>query len=457
MRIEEVVSPKVLIIDDEKPICDTLSASLKDDGFGVEYAIDGKSGLEKIEKFKPDVILLDVWMPGSLDGLDVIRIAREKNRDLDFIVMSGHGNIETAVKATRLGAWDFVEKPLSMEKITIGINNVLSFRKERQEKDSLLKKLRRNVALVGESPQVAMVREFVSRMAPSRSWVLLQGQSGVGKEIVAQNIHMLSPRAISSFVDMNCSAIPSELLEGELFGFEKGAFTASTSFQRGKLELCHQGTLFLDEITSLSLEVQGRLVEFFKTQKATRFKGSEAIPLDVRIIGSTSKDLQAEVVAGRFSSELFQVFSSGLFVVPTLKDRIADIPALVTHFSEMFAKSSGFPLKSFSPDAIQLISEYNWPGNVRELKNFIERLYILTQGNTVTGEDILIAGLRVTSDEEISPYEASSFKLARAQFEKEYIIRKLEENSGNVSRTAETIGLERSHLHRKIKAYGIES
>lgn len=449
---------RVLVIDDEAPIREVLGDSLRDEGHEVAVAHDGESGIKQIDAFRPDVVFLDIWMPGKIDGIGVLNAAREKRVSCEFVVMSGHGTIETAVKSTKLGAWDFVEKPLSMEKVSILLSNILAYRQEREDKNVLLTQFRQNIAIVGESEAMVQMKQMVARVAPSASWVLITGENGTGKELVAQNIHYLSPRASRPFVEVNCAAIPEDLIESELFGYEKGAFTGALSSKRGKFDLAHKGTLFLDEIGDMSLKTQAKILRVLQERHFERVGGTETIDVDVRVIAATNKNLEAEMKAGRFREDLYYRLNVIPFHVSPLRERPQDLASLVTHFSEHFAKAGGHKPRFFTHDAIEKLQKYPWPGNVRELRNFVERVFILLPGDRVDASDLQLAGLRLSSDsiDHDSPFSAPTFKLARAQFEKGFLLKKIEENKGNISKTAESIGLERSHLHRKIKAYGIE-
>lgn len=446
---------KILIVDDEAPIRDVLSASLRDEGYEVRMAENGDAALIALKEFPAEIVFLDIWMPGSMDGIEVLTHARDRFPGAEFVMISGHGTIETAVKATKLGAWDFVEKPLSMDKINIIIQNIRQFRQEREEKSALLNKLRRSIALIGEAPSVVQIKQLIARLAPTSAWVLLGGEAGAGKQLTAQNIHYMSPRASRPFVDLNCAAIPEDLLEGEIFGLEKGALPGVDRVKKGKLDLANGGTLFLAEICEMNAAVQARLLRFMQEKKFHRMGGGELIELDVRVIAASSKDLAAEVAAGRFRSDLFDRLNVVPFQIPSLRERTEDVPVLISHFSDQFSRESGMPKKAFSEQAIRLMQGYSWPGNVRELKNFIERVYILTPGEYVDVHDLHFAGL--TDGGAGSSVDLGSFREARARFEREYLVKKIQENGGNISKTAETIGLERSYLHRKIKAYGIES
>ncbi len=457
---------RILIVDDESAIREVLSASLKDDGYEVATAGDGASGLQTILEFQPDVVLLDIWMPGEMDGLEVLNVAKSRHPEVQFIIMSGHGTIETAVKAVKSGAWDFVEKPLSMDKIAITLKNILSFQSEQGEKRALLNKLRKSIALIGQSEPMVTLKQMIARVAPSHSWVLIQGENGTGKELVAQNIHYLSSRAGRPFIEVNCAAIPTELIESELFGYEKGAFTGAERTKKGKFDHAQGGTLFLDEIGDMSLEAQAKILRILQERRFQRVGGNESIEVNVRVIAATNKSLPEEIKAGRFREDLYYRLNVIPFVVPPLVERREDLPALVDHFSEQFAREGGFPRKVFSPEAIKALMQHSWPGNVRELRNFIERIYILTPGEFVDCHDLRFAGLwdgqvggQVFAEGGEMPRSADgliSFREARAQFEKEFLLKKIAENNGNISKTAELIGLERSYLHRKIKSYGIE-
>lgn len=450
----EPKNTRILIVDDESPIREVLSATLKDEGYQVMTAHDGDSGLRAMRDYRPDLVFLDIWMPGNLDGLEVLKIARSEFPQIDYIMISGHGTIETAVRATKLGAWDFIEKPLSMDKILIVISNALQYQSERQEKEALLNRLRRNIAIIGESASMVSLKQMVARVAPTQSWVLLFGENGAGKELIAQNIHYLSPRASRPFVEVICSNLAEDLVESELFGFEKGAFAGAEKTQKGRFEMAQGGTLFLDDVSDLSPKAQERLLRVLQERKFQRVGGGEFINVDVRVIAATEKDLEVEVQSGRFREDLYHRLNVVALKVPHLRDHAADVPALVKHFSDQVAKIGGFSYKQFSEQALGTMETYAWPGNVRELKNFIERVYILTPGDFIDVHDVRFAGLNVGTPTQIG--EQLNFRDARAQFEKEYLVRKINESSGNISRTAETIGLERSYLHRKIKAYGID-
>lgn len=455
-----MIKEKVLIIDDEAPIRSVLAAALVDEGYQVQTAQDGASGLKAIKDFEPRVVFLDIWMPGQLDGLEVLKQSRSMYPQVDIIMMSGHGTIETAVKATKWGAWDFIEKPLSMDKILLVLQNILSLQKEKQEKSALLNRLRRNIAIVGESAEMVAIKQLISRVAPTDSNAFIQGDSGTGKGLVAENLHYLSQRASGQFVEFNCASVPPDLVEMELFGYEKGSFPGAEHEKKGKFDLAHRGTLYLEEISFLDLSIQAKLLKIQRDGVFYRFGGTKGVPLDVRMMASSSADLEKLVREGKFREDLYYKLNIVPIRVPSLQQRLGDIPALVSHFSDMIVKDSGYRHKTFSSNALDKMRSYPWPGNVRELKNFVERVYILTQADFIDVYDVEFAGLDVLSSSDGQDPKvverAHNFRDARAQFEKEYLIEKIRQNQGNISKTAEAIGLERSYLHRKIKAYGIE-
>lgn len=437
---------KVLVVDDEKPICEVLSAELLDEGYEVEVANNGEKALKCIETFDPDVVLLDIWMPGKMDGIEVLQTARAKFPNPEFIMMSGHGTIETAVKATKLGAWDFVEKPLSSDRIFILIKNILSFQQERSEKRALLNKLRKNFAIFGHSQPIQDLKKNIAKVAHTDTPCLIQGQMGVGKTLVAQNIHYLSERASQPFVEINCKLVPQDLVDMQIFGFDKKPLIGVDETQKGKLDLVNGGTLYLKEISYLNKESLAKITKLIETKQFQRVGSPQTQQVDVRIIASSTQELDSKAMA---------LFSTTPLIVPALKDRKDDIPVLVQHFSDFYANESGTRTKNMTDDALETLTSYMWPGNVRELKNFIERVYILVDKDEIESKDLAESGLIIDPDQ--GAITASNLKIARSIFEKQYILKKLEENNGNVSKTAEMIGLERSHLHRKMKTYGIET
>ena len=366
---------KLLVIDDEAAICDVLSASLKDEGYEVHTANNGVRGLRAISELKPDVVLLDIWMPGRLDGLDVLKRAKSLT-PTQFIIMSGHGNIETAVKAIQQGAWDFLEKPLSMDKIFVLIRNILRYQAEKEQKKALLHRLRKSFAIVGTSQKMVLLKKMISRVAPTSSWVLITGEKGVGKELVAHNIHYLSLRASHPFVRVDSSVTSRELMESELFGYEDGFFPGRGG-SRGKVEHADGGTLFINEICDVSLDVQDKILVFLQDKTFQRVGGNETLEVDVRILAATSRDVKEEISQGHLREDLYYRLTTFPLYVPPLRDRKSDIPVLISYFGESFMREGGDKKKTFSKKALDIIGGYSWPGNIRELKNFVERVYII--------------------------------------------------------------------------------
>ena len=445
----------IMIVDDEPSIRTSLEGVLEDEGYKVISASDGNGALKLVEEEMPDLVILDIWMPG-IDGIETLKRMRELHRSLQVIMLSGHGTIETAVTATKLGAFDFIEKPLSLEKTLVTIQNAFNYRQLRDENLILRQKAKGKYNLTGESPAIRELRETIERVAPTQATVLIVGENGTGKELVARAIHHLSPRNTRPLVEVNCAAIPEELIESELFGHEKGAFTGASERRRGRFDLANNGTLFLDEIGDMSLKTQAKTLRILEEKRFERVGGTKTIQVDVRIIAATNKDLKQEIAEGWFREDLYYRLNVIPVHVPPLRDRTEDIPLLVEDFLEEFALESSIDRKRVDDEVIPAMQRYPWPGNVRELKNFIERLVIL-----VPDEVIELRHLPSSFDQPSGREAASNaldqtdFKKARIMFEKEFLRRKLEEHRWNVSQTAETIGIERSHLHRKIKTYGV--
>lgn len=449
---------KILIIDDESPIREVLSESLRDDGYEVMVAADGPSGLAVLKSFFPDICFLDIWMP-KMDGLEVLTQAVPLYPNTSFVMISGHGTIETAVKATRIGAWDFIEKPLSLDKVSIAIDHIVKLKGERDEKNALLNKLRNTIALVGESQLMQKIREKVTQFAKNSVPLIVEGEVGSGRELAAQNIHYMSLRASGPFSEINCSTLPQDLIEIELFGIEKGTLPGIDKTRRGKIELMNSGTLLIEEIEEMPIVLQEKLAHFIKNNIFKRFGSSEELSSDVRIILTTTTSLESLKAKSKIHQELANLLNESSMRMPPLRERPEDVYSLVFHFSDIAAKQMASLRKTISEQGMKLMLKHSWPGNVRELKNFIERVYILTPSDFVDVHDLKFAGLidkksDVSSESDLSDF--STFREARAEFEKDFLIKKIQENGGNISKTAEAIGLERSYLHRKIKAYGIE-
>ena len=444
----------ILIVDDEESIRFSLKGGLEDEGYHTLLAANGEEALQIIESHEVDLILLDIWMPGK-DGLQILEDLKKDGFKPPVIIMTGHGSIDTAIRATRLGALDFIEKPLDLNKIIITINNTLHLRALEEENALLRKKAEKDDEIIGNSPAIRKLKEQIDRAAPTDAWVLILGENGTGKELVARRIHKNSLRAKQPFVEVNCAAIPQELIESELFGHEKGAFTGATERRRGKFDLANNGTLFLDEIGDMSLPTQAKILRILQEQRFERVGGAQTIQVDVRVLTATNKDLEKEIEAGRFRQDLYYRLNVIPIYVPRLADRKEDIPELVEHFLKMYSSLKGGKKKTMTEGAVKKLMQHEWPGNVRELKNIVERLVIMTPGDVITVDDILPLGSRAASETD-RLIDITLLKDARAEFEKMFIEKKLKECGYNISKTADLIGVERSNLHRKIKGLGID-
>jgi two-component system nitrogen regulation response regulator NtrX len=441
----------VLIVDDEEGIRETLSGIFQDEGYNVMTAGSGEEALKILKEQSPDLVLLDVWLSG-IDGIETLQEIKKTNPELPVVIISGHGNIELAVKATHVGAYDFLEKPLSLERVLLVARRALEKRTLEMENRALKEDLTRKLRFIGNSMKMQQLREQIDMAAKSNSRVVILGESGSGKELVAHILHEKSPRDKKPFIEMNCAAIPQELIESELFGHEKGSFTGAFERKQGKFELAHEGTLFLDEIGDMSLATQSKVLRIIETQEFQRVGGSKNIKVDVRIIAATNKDLREEVKKGNFREDLLFRLNVIPIIVPPLRERKEDIPELVDYFLEYFAAEYGQKPKKITPDGLGMLQAYNWPGNIRELKNVIERFVIMNPSNSITAKNILI-GESTRSDY----FAFNTLKEARDAFEKDFIAKKLEENNWNISKTSETLDIERSNLHRKIKVYEIKT
>lgn len=467
------MSRTLLVIDDEPSIITSLSGALGDEGYKVISASNAAQGLEQLKKHNPDLILLDIWMP-DVDGLTALNDIKQQGFETPVIMMSGHGTVETAVKATKLGAFDFVEKPVELDRLLVLIRNALSSRDLMQENKVLKGQLSSRRPLIAESASMKQIAELIKRVAPTSGSVLITGENGTGKEVVAKTIHALSNRFKKPFIEVNCAAIPEELIESELFGHEKGAFTGAIQLRRGRFDLADSGTLFLDEIGDMSLKTQAKILRILQEQKFERVGGHDTHSVDVRVIAATNKDLKQEMGKGSFREDLYFRLNVVRIHIPPLRDRKEDIAALATAFLKEFAALHQKKAREFTKDAMDLLMKHAWPGNVRELRNLIERLVILQgeEGAAIdAGElkphlgDVAFApglagpfeGEEAGAQGAVALSTGKSLKDAKTVFEREYIVQALKENGWNISKTAQVLGIERSYLHRRMKAFGIEA
>lgn len=499
---------QILIIDDEQDIRTSLCGILEDEGYRTLQAENGEKGLEVLGNEQVDLVLLDIWMPG-MDGLETLEQIHSRYPQLPVIMISGHGTIETAVSAIKKGATDFIEKPLSLDKVLLSSARALelsSLRRENQVLRSRFEGKTENV-ITGQSEVMAELKEQIARVAPTDAWVLITGENGTGKEVVAQSLHSQSKRSDKPLVAVNCAAIPEELIESELFGHEKGAFTGADSAKIGKFELANQGTLFLDEIGDMSLKTQAKILRILQEQSFERVGGNKTIKVDVRVVAATNKDLEAAIANNTFRQDLYYRLRVFPITLPALRQRKGDLPMLIDEFMYQLSREHGFNPLSFSKDALQVLESYSWPGNVRELRNFVERMLILYPGQTVSAKKLPAeylahapqqvnetsnladnqagtpqgqlgtgvpaagdtaensgdssAGSGSLYDNENEPFEDDSepddFKAARNAFEARFLARKLKEYNGNVAKLAEAIGLERSYLYRKMRSHNIQT
>jgi two-component system nitrogen regulation response regulator NtrX len=443
----------ILIVDDEVSIRRSLKGVLEDEGYAALQAESGESCLETLRKQAFDVVLLDVWLPG-IDGLETLGKIRELDNAPEVIMISGHGTIETAVRATKLGAYDFLEKPLSIDKTLILVKHAIDAKRLRAENRDLKKQLVPKSVIVGDSVPMKALRQQIQLMAPTNGRVLIYGESGTGKELVAHAIHAQSLRKDAMFVEVNCAAIPEDLIESELFGHRKGSFPGATADKEGTFQKAHGGTLFLDEIGDMSLKTQSKVLRTLEEQRFVPV-GSEAITVDARVIASTNKDLEEEISRGNFREDLFYRLNVIPFSVPPLRERKEDVPLLARHFLKEFSATYGRRSREITEDCIEILMRYSWPGNVRELRNVIERIVIMNPTTMRFERKHLPPLVHRDGSRRAAGTEFSTLHQARAAYERDYILKKLDENHGNVSRTAEVLGLERSHLYRKMKTLGI--
>ncbi len=452
----------ILIVDDEESVRKSLADVMRDEGYEVVTASSGKEGIDALAEAQPSLALLDIAMP-DMDGIETLRRLKEIRPDMPVIMVTGHGTIETAVKTTKMGAYDFLVKPPELQHLTLVVKHGIEESRLREENATLKQSIERRYEIVGESAAIAKLKQQIALAGPTNGWVLIHGESGTGKELVARAIHRASRRENGPFVEVNCAAIPQELIESELFGHEKGSFTGATGMKRGKFELAHGGTIFLDEIADMSMATQAKVLRVLEGQEFQRVGGIKTLKADVRVIAASNKDLAEEMKRGSFREDLYYRLNVIPLDVPPLRERSDDIPRLVRHFLQEFSVEYGQKTKVIDEDALALFVRYPWPGNVRELRNIIERLMIMVPRPVLTVSDIPPTISRLADERpgegpaNIRPRSlALTLKDARAEFEREFIFQKLKEYGGNVSKTADALSVERSNLHRKIKALGIE-
>jgi len=448
------MKPSILIVDDEAGVRSALSGVLRDEGYAVEAVESGEACLDRVIRAQFDVIVLDIWLPG-MDGLATLGKLQERRVDAPVIMISGHGNIESAVRAIKMGAFDFIEKPLSLEKTVLVVANAVRQRRLEVENRELRATVDRRHAIVGESYVLRQLLEQVAMAAPTNGRVLIHGENGTGKELVARSIHMRSRRMKGPFIEVNCAAIPEELIESELFGHMKGAFTGAVSDRRGKFELADGGTLFLDEIADMSVKTQAKVLRALQEQVVEPVGGTSSVKADVRVLAATNKDLPSEIRAGRFREDLYFRLNVIPIFVPPLRDRDNDIELLAGHFMAEFAREYGRRPKRLDSGAATGLRSYRWPGNVRELRNVIERLMIMVPGDTIALSDLAFLDSGALAAAETPGTPPLPLHEARERFERDYILRALAAQHGNISRTADALGVERSNLYRKMKAFGI--
>jgi len=447
------VPRSVLIVDDEEGIRQSLTSILREEGYSTDAVPSGEECLEAAKRRAYDLVLLDIWLDG-MDGLETLRKLSELARPPVVVVISGHGTIETAVRATKLGAFDFIEKPLALEKMLVAVRNAMSQARLQEENRLLRAELNRSQTLLGESVPMKALRQLIALTAPTGGRVLIYGESGAGKELVARTLHAQSLRAHMPFVEVNCAAIPEELIESELFGHVKGSFTGANEDKTGKFQQADGGTLFLDEVGDMSMKTQAKVLRVLEEQRFEPIGSRKPVTVDVRVLAATNKKLDDEIARGAFREDLFYRLNVVPVVIPPLRERTEDIPIFARHFLEEFCAAYGRKARDLSPGAIEVMLHYPWPGNVRELRNVIERLVIMCPEERIEAHHLppeLFRGLGLRNGAQA----AATLAEARHAYEREMILRKLEENHWNMTRTAASLGLERSHLYRKMKSLGI--
>jgi two-component system nitrogen regulation response regulator NtrX len=448
----------ILVVDDEQGIREVLQDVLADEGHRVITVEDGFRALEILEEGTVDLVILDVWLP-NMGGIDVLKRIRDGWPEIEVVVISGHANINMAVQAVKIGAFDFLEKPLSLEKTITVVGNALKMEELKRENRNLKQSILFEDEMIGSGEGMRKVRELIDQSADSDARILILGENGTGKELVAREIHRRSRRAQASFIEVNCASIPETLIESELFGHEKGAFTDAYARRKGKFELANGGTLFLDEIADMSLSTQAKVLRVLQEMKFERIGGEKSISVDVRVIAATNKHIQEEIRSGRFREDLYFRINVIPIFVPPLRDRIEDLVELVDYFMGKYRGSSDESPRRFSEDSLQLLRTYSWPGNIRELKNFIERINIMNEEKVISADAVrrfLTSRTDWEKDELLKGFESMKLNEAKDEFEREFLVKKLEENEQSITRTSRALGITPSHLHNKIKKHGIE-
>jgi two-component system nitrogen regulation response regulator NtrX len=458
------VKPRILVIDDEEGVRSSLKMILEYDGYDVMLAATGEEGVKLLDRETPDLVFLDIKMPG-MDGLEVLQKLQHLVETTPIVVISGHADMATAVKATKLGAFDFIAKPLEQDRVLVTVRNAVDTRRLKSENRTYRRDAEKKHQIIGDSPALAAVRGAIQKAAPTNATVLIWGESGVGKELVARAIHRESLRRDGTFVQVNCAAIPDELIESELFGHEKGSFTGATDRQIGKFEQADKGTIFLDEVGDMSLKTQAKVLRVLQEQELERLGSNRVIKVDVRVIAATNKNLEEEIDRGTFREDLFYRLNVVPIHVPALRERRDDIPALVRHFADLFARDNNFRRKTFTAAAMERLRQQHWRGNIRELRNFVERVMIMAGGDAVDIGDLPEAGVR--GDLPATAAEGSTSAMAPAWMhaptlqefksgsERAYLVARLRENGWNISKTAEVIDTPRSNLYKKLEQYQI--
>ncbi len=444
----------ILIVDDEPGIRDSLRGVLEDEGFAVETAGTGEECLKLAAENSYSCILLDIWLGKGIDGLDTLKRLREEGNDSAVVMISGHGNIETAVKSTKLGAFDFIEKPLSLDRTVVTVKNAVRQRELEKANEQLQRDLADEYVMVGESIAMRALRKQISIVAPSDGRVLISGESGTGKELVARAIHSNSKRKGAPFVEINSAAIPEELVESELFGHVKGAFSGANTAKKGKFEIADGATLFLDEIGDMSPRVQAKMLRVLEEQRFEPVGSNKPIKVDVRVISATNKRLDDLIENGNFRHDLFYRLNVIPFQIPPLRERLEDVPLLIDHFNRRFSSDNGKKPKQFTEAAIKRLQDHTWPGNVRELRNTIERVIIMKSKQKIDVADLPELGF--VDEKPASSFRFPTFKAATDAYQREFILHKLAEFDGNVSKAAEDMGVDRSHLYRRMRNLGIQ-